>query len=183
MADWTRGSLTACAGVISSCLMLGKGIPIGSGLLDVLAALGPLHLPPNIGGGKHLLTKQCSCPWLWFLVLVQPLLPLSGSGALDHERRESDQAVDSNDAETEVVVVVAVVSTDCGLLNRRYPLPGIGKCNTVVSKLITDRHFLWRKLISSTDTESCRQKNQFPLQTQVCGNVNRSLSFPIKIPS
>ena len=31
--------------------------------------------------------------------------------------------------------------------------------STVVSKLITNRHFLWGKLISITDTELCCQKN------------------------
>ena len=88
LADWACSSLSSCAGIISSCFLFCEGNHIGSSLLDVSAILGPLCVPPDIGNGKRLLTKQCSRPGLGVPVLVQTFLPLSGTGALDDRKQE-----------------------------------------------------------------------------------------------
>ena len=118
MADWTKSSLAGCAGIISSCFLLGEGIPVFIGLLDAAAVLGPLYMSPDIGNRKRLLTKQCSRPGCGILVLVHSFIPFSGSRALDNGRQEWEEAVDSEDLEKEVVVVVAVVCTNGAPLNR-----------------------------------------------------------------
>ena len=124
LADRTCGSLVACAGIISSWFMLSEGISIGHGLLDVSAALGPLLMPPDVCNPKCLLTQQCSCPSLGVLVLVQALLPVSGSGALDHGRPGPEEAVDCENLEEEVIVVVTMVYIDSGHLTLRHSLSG-----------------------------------------------------------
>ena len=48
---WTGRSLMACAGIISSCFLLGEGMLVGSSLLDVSSALGPLRMPRDIDNG------------------------------------------------------------------------------------------------------------------------------------
>ena len=125
MADWTNASLAGCAGIISSCFLLGEGIPVFIGLLDASSVLGPLHMPPNAGNRKRLLTKQCSRPGCGILVLVYTLLPFSGSRALDNGIQESEEAVDSEDVEKEVVVVVAVVCINSAPLNPWYAISDV----------------------------------------------------------
>ena len=65
--------------------------------------------------------------------------------------------------------------TDCGKQRRIRPfLTHFSLPDTVVSKLITDRHFRCGELLFSiADTESRCQKNDFPLQRQICGNFSR----------
>ena len=142
MEDWTIRSLTGCAGIISSCLLLGKRIFISSGLPDVLAALGPLLMSSDIGTRKCLLTKQCFHPGLGVLVLVSTLLPFSGSGALDNGSRESEETVDSEDLEKEVAVVVAVVRIDSTLLNCWYSISGV--------QVHPGSSFRWKDLVVSS---------------------------------
>ena len=47
---------------------------------------------------------------------------------------------------------------------------------TVASKCTTDRHLFWEKF-QITDTESCCQKNSFPIQRQICGNFRRVTQY------
>ena len=124
MAGWACRSLTGCAGIIASFFVLREGVLMGSSLLDVSAALGPLRMSPDIGNRKRLLTKQCSCPGFGAHVLVQTCLWFSGSGALHNGEQESEEAVDSEDIEKEVSVVVGVVCIDSNLIKRSYPLSG-----------------------------------------------------------
>ena len=125
MADRTYSSLADCAGIIPSCFMLGEGILVCIGLFDASSVLGPLHMPPGIGNRKRLLTKQRSRPSHGVLVLVHSLLPFSGSRALDNGRQESEEAMDREDVEKEVVVVVAVVCINSAPLNRWYVISGV----------------------------------------------------------
>ena len=122
MADRTHGSLMACAGNISSCVMPSEGILIGRSLLDFPSVVGPLLMPRDIGDRKCLLTQKCFRPGLCVLVLVPTLLPFCCSEALDQGSKEPEEAVDSEDADKEVAVVVAVVFVDSGPLKRRCSL-------------------------------------------------------------
>ena len=124
MADRTHGSFMACANNISSCVMPSEGILVCRSFLDFPSVLGSLLMPRNIGDRKRLLTEQCFRPGLCVLVLVPTLLPFCCSEALDHGSKEPEEAVDSEDVDKEVAVVVAVVFVDSGPLKRRYSLSG-----------------------------------------------------------
>ena len=102
LADWASSTLTGCARIISSCFLLAERILIGSSLLDVSYALGPLCMPPDIGSRKCLLAEQRSRSDLGILVLVQTFLPFSGSGSFDDDKQEPEEAVGSEDIEKEV---------------------------------------------------------------------------------
>ena len=76
----------ACESIIASSCQYGDGFFMCSGPHHVLAVLGPLCLPADFGNVERLLTEQYSHPDLGVLVLVQTLLPFSGSGALNDGR-------------------------------------------------------------------------------------------------
>ena len=144
MADWTCSSPVACADIILSCVMLGEGILIGSGLLDGPALLGLVHVPPDTGNRKRLLTGQCYRAGFGLLVLVPILVPFSSSGAPDDGRQEPEEAADMGDVPEEVVDVVGVVFIDIGLINHLYPLPD----EQIHPRISTS----WNDLVSRSDS-------------------------------
>ena len=144
MADWTHSSPVACAYIILSCFMLGEGILIGGGLLDVPTVLGLVHVPPDIDNRKRLLPGQCYCAGFGLLVLVPIVVPFSSSGAPDDGRREAEEAVDSEDVQEEVVDVDGVVCIDIGFINHLYPLSD-GQIHPWISSS-------WKDLVTRSDS-------------------------------
>ena len=65
----------------------------------------------------------------------------------------------------------------------RIHVPGgaWGDKRSVVTNMITDRHFFWEQLLPITDPESCRQKNYFHCRDRSVGILAENPSCQIQI--